>query len=65
MSRTRRMDASSRGFASRRYDLIERSIPLATHLFKAGYIKRQEKFRQSLAGVEKVLKGMPDFELVI
>ena len=39
-----RLDSSPVGFNLCKYSCIERSIPLSTHLFKAGYIKRQLKY---------------------
>lgn len=45
--------------------LTERNIPLATHLFKASYSKKQQQFQQLLSSFPALLTPIPDFELEV
>ena len=38
---------------------------MASHLFKAGYMKRQQKFAMGLSKLGGILKEMPDFRMDI
>jgi hypothetical protein len=59
------MDSIARCYSSCIFDIIERNIPLTTHLFKEGYLKRQKLFAKTIKSVETLLLNMPDFELEI
>ena len=59
------MDAPSRSSYLCICVIIERNIPLSSHLFKATYIKRQQTIKQRLSLLQKVLAEMPDFSIEI
>jgi hypothetical protein len=63
MQNAHRLDPTARNLNLCNSFFIERNIPLSTHLFKAGYTKRQRKFKEGLLILEKVLLDMPDFTI--
>lgn len=60
-----RLDAAAGGTLLCTSAIIERNIPLVTHLFKAGYSKKQEQYQAALRRFTTVLAEMPDFEMEI
>lgn len=45
--------------------VIERNIPLVTHIFKAGYSKKHEHFKQAITQISQLLNTFPDFYMEI
>jgi hypothetical protein len=57
------LDSPTIGLVLCTFKLNERNIPLATHLFKASYAKKQHQFKATLVSLAVMLQSVPDFEL--